>query len=174
MYFSKSRPNVHHNQIKIIGEISHAWQNVLSESERDYYINFAVEARKEYDQQQMEFRASGSYKPSTRFEKLHGDGPWIKKNVNEKNTLEREISSYETIKFPPRPLDVEKPEWEQKIESQKAREAERRKIRHSKAKKREEVEERMLINASRERTKRIQSIPIRSNTIADTNAENDC
>ena len=91
------RPNVQHNQIQAVGEISKIWKYDMSEAERDYYVRFAREAREEYTYQLQEFRATGSYTHSQRFCKLLGDGPFVRLIWEEKNELERELATYTEI-----------------------------------------------------------------------------
>ncbi len=150
------RPNAHHNQIKVVREISKIWKYGMSNEDREYYNEFASEAREEYEKQHFEFRATGAYKPSTKFERLGGgDGPWVRIVMHEKNALEREISSYVTVKFPPRPETADKPEWVTKIEKQNQREAKRREEREKKLKLQEEEQLRALKEASRAKMKRL-------------------
>ena len=122
------RPHVHHNQIKVVREISKIWKYGMSNADREYYIEFAREAREEYKQQHREFRATGHFHPSKIFKKMEG-GPWIRIAYHEKNALEREIATYDTVSFPPRPPDAETPHWVKKIELANERERQRRKKR---------------------------------------------
>jgi len=101
------RPNVKHNQIDAVGEISKIWKFDMSENERAYYNNFSKEAREEYKKQYREFRATGVYTKSTRFEKLENAGPWVHISDQEKNALEKELASYPTVVFPPRPPNLD-------------------------------------------------------------------
>ncbi len=148
-------PNVHHDQIKVVREISKIWKFQMSDHDREYYNEFAREAREEYEAQHLEFRATGAYKPSRIFERLHGDGPWVRIVRHEKNTLEREISNYETVKFPPRPEHFDKPFWVRKIEKQNEREAKRRMEREEKLKKERQEQIESLKEASKMKMKRI-------------------
>ena len=72
----------------------------------------ATDAKKEFDQQVIEYRATGSYQPSKHFERLENSSVWIRKD--RPSPLEKEISSYDTIQFPKRPpqLDEEYKERE--------------------------------------------------------------
>jgi hypothetical protein len=92
-------------------EISKIWRMGMSDEERQYYNDFSVEARKEYSRLQIEYRATGSFTPSGQFALLPGTNVWIKKNRLEQNGLEREISAYPVVVFPPRPPALE-PEYE--------------------------------------------------------------
>ncbi len=152
------RPHVHHNQVQVVREISKIWKYGMSDSDRDYYNVFCTETREEYEKQHAEFKATGSYKPSKVFERLHGDGPWVRIAYHEKNALEREISGYDSVKFPPRPLEMEKPDWVRVREKAKEKEMERRKAREERAKKRREKERKALEEASKEKEKRLRAI----------------
>jgi hypothetical protein len=109
----------------------------MTGADRDYYNDFAVQAKEEYDKQHEEFRATGSYKPSKIFTRLGNDanGPWVRIAHHEKNALEREISSYKNLKFPPRPETAEKPTWVTKIELQVQRGSQQKRAREEKLKK---------------------------------------
>lgn len=121
------RPGIHHNQIKAVHEISKIWNSGMSKEDKDYYITFVREAREEYLQQQREYRATGRFTPSTTFTKLEG-GPWVRTAYHEKNALEREISSYESFDFPPRPPEMDKA-YEMRMEESKRRRKEREKAK---------------------------------------------
>ncbi len=154
------RPDEHHNQIKVVREISKIWKFGMSDEDRAYYNEFCRHLRKEYDEQYSEYRATGSYKPSKLFERLHGNGPWMKKAFHEKNSLEREISSYNSIQFPPRPETMPKPHWLKKIEKGREREMERRKAREERARKRREKERLELEEANRAKMIRLENIEL--------------
>ena len=130
----------------------------MSDHDREYYNEFARDLREEYDQQHTEFRATGAYKPSRIFEKLQGDGPWVRIALHEKNALEREISNYETIKFPPRPANAQVPCWVTKIKKQNEREAQRKREREEKLDKKREEELRKLKEASIQKMKRLADV----------------
>ncbi len=151
------KPNEHHNQVKVVREISKIWRYGMSNEDRKYYNDFCKEFRKEYETQYAEYRATGSFRPSILFERLHGSGPWVRKAYHDKNSLEREISSYETVKFPERPEHMPKPEWLKKVEKAKEREMERRKEREERAKKRRLKERLALEEANREKVKRLKN-----------------
>ena len=152
------RPKVHHNQIKVVREISKIWKYGMSDADRDYYNIFAKETREEFEKQHAEYRATGSFKPSKVFKRLHGDGPWIRIAYHEKNALEREITGYDTVKFPPRPVEMEKPFWVKKIEKARAREMDRRKAREERTKRRREIERRELEEANRAKVERLKNV----------------
>ena len=101
------RPHERHEQTKVVQEISILWRIGLTDADRQYYSDFSEQARAEYKQQWMEFRATGAYTPSTRFEKVPGVNLWFRKQWEEKNALEKELASYETYSFPPRPPEFD-------------------------------------------------------------------
>lgn len=101
------RPDEPHDQSCVVREISKLWRIALSEEEQDFYNDFAAQIRAEYRRQHMEFRATGRYTPSEIFDRPTGAGLWIHKKESEKNALEREISQYETVQFPPRPPELD-------------------------------------------------------------------
>lgn len=92
-----------HDQAQITKYVSQLWGCALNKEERHRYNNFAKESRMEYDYQLRQFRATGYYIPSLRFEKMDpsrsGGGVWVKTNWEERNELEREISKYPTEAF---------------------------------------------------------------------------
>jgi len=106
------RPDERHDQSKVLQELGKIWRMGMSEDERDYFTKFATDAKKEFDQQVIEYRATGSYQPSKHFERLENSSVWIRKD--RPSPLEKEISSYDTIQFPKRPpqLDEEYKERE--------------------------------------------------------------
>lgn len=116
-------PDRHHDQISAVRRISMMW-NRLSDDGRDHYVRLAREARAEYDERLMEYRATGTWSPFTVFERLTNNrngvvcrtsaerstgsnGPWVRIPHGEKNELEREIDTYEQVIFPPRPAGSE-------------------------------------------------------------------
>ncbi len=78
-------------------------------------IFIAADAKKEFDQQVIEYRATGSYQPSKHFERLENSSVWIRKD--NPSPLEKEISSYDTILFPKRPPEMEEAYREREIRS---------------------------------------------------------
>jgi hypothetical protein len=66
----------------------------------------ATDAKTEFDQQVIEYRATGSYQPSKHFIRLDNSSVWIRKD--RPSHLEKEISSYKTIQFPKRPPELDK------------------------------------------------------------------
>jgi hypothetical protein len=129
------RPDEPHQQTKVVQEISKIWRYGMSEGEREYYNNFAYEAQKEYQRMHCQYRATGKYTPSLRFEKLQGVGPWVRIPWHEKNALERELATYESISFPPRPPILDDAYEQRRLEGirrRRLREAEHaRKLRES-------------------------------------------
>lgn len=117
-------PNELHDQTRVVQEISKSWRIDLNDEERQYYTDFADALRQECKVQNLEFRATGVYTRSERFEKLQGEGPWIHKNVDERNALEQEICTYETVIFPPRP-----PEYNDDYEKRQAESRHKRKLK---------------------------------------------
>lgn len=93
-------PQIRHNQIEAVGEISRMWKFDMTESERNYYTRSVREMREEYIQQLREFRATGYYTPSQRFTRLLGHGPFVRLRWEEKNNLEKELSTYKEIVRP--------------------------------------------------------------------------
>jgi hypothetical protein len=75
----------------------------------------ATDAKKEFDQQVIEYRATGSYQPSKHFIRLGNSSVWIRKD--RPSPLEKEISSYETIQFPKRPPELDKEYEEREMRS---------------------------------------------------------
>ena len=96
-----------HNQAILMKEIAKRWNS--ADVDREYYNTFAKEATEEYEEQRVQYRATGKYEPSTRFRKLDGGNVWVRKadDPSELIELEREISSYETVYFPPRPPSLD-------------------------------------------------------------------
>ncbi|GKY95424.1 hypothetical protein MPSEU_000503900 [Mayamaea pseudoterrestris] len=101
------RPHEPHNQPRVVQEISTYWKSVMTDAQRDEYNDFADQVRQEYTDQLCEFRATGTYTPSERFEKKPGANVWVRKRVHEKNALERELDTYESYSFPPRPAELD-------------------------------------------------------------------
>ncbi|CAJ1944413.1 unnamed protein product [Cylindrotheca closterium] len=95
------RPDQPHDQSRVVSEIAKIWRVSMSEEERAYYNQFATEARNEFDKQVVEYRATGSFRPSHSFSRLEGTNIWIRKHFQ--NGLEKEISQYPTAQFPKRP-----------------------------------------------------------------------
>lgn len=108
----------------VMQEISKIWRLGMSHEDREYYNDFALETRKEYEKQQIEFRATGSFTPSTRFGKLEGTNIWVRTKWEEKNGLEQEVSTYDDCAFPKRP-----PEYDQEYERSMAASNIRRKLK---------------------------------------------
>jgi hypothetical protein len=79
----------------------------MNDSDRQYYMDFAVDARQEYLNQQIEFGATGTYTPSKEFTKLEGVNVWVRAAWHEKSGLEREIVGYDSVTFPKRPPELD-------------------------------------------------------------------
>jgi len=120
------RPDEPHDQSKVMQEISRMWRMKLSERERNYYNAFSDECRKEYKYMQREFRATGYYTPSDRFEKLGGAGLWVHKKIEERNELEVEVDSYDTVVFPMRPPEMDEDYMRRDRENKERRKAKMR------------------------------------------------
>ena len=75
----------------------------------------AEDAKTEFDQQAIEYRATGSFQPSTHFVRLEKSNIWVRKDCP--SPLEKEISSYKTIKFPMRPPALDKEYKERELRS---------------------------------------------------------
>jgi hypothetical protein len=110
------RPNEQHQQTMVIKEISNIWKHGMTDDDREYYNEFAREAREEYVKLHQEFRATGRYEPSHRFQKLQGVGSWVRSRWEEKNGLERELSTYETVLFPLRPPQLDEAYEKRRLE----------------------------------------------------------
>ena len=88
-------------------EISKIWRLGMRDEDRKYYNEFAVDVRKEYEKQQIEFRATGSFTPSADFHKLDGVNVWVRSKWHEKNGLEQELAQYDSFQFPRRPAELD-------------------------------------------------------------------
>jgi len=114
------RINEPHSQTKVVQEISRMWKYNLSENERKFYNDFSDECRQEYKRLSMEFRATAHFTPSEIFERIQGVGPWIHKRIEERNDLEREIATYDTVVFPMRPPEMDE-DYKKRDQESKAR-----------------------------------------------------
>jgi hypothetical protein len=128
-----------HDQARVVQEISKLWRIALSEEDHRYYNDFCEEIREEYKIQHMEFRATGVYTTSDVFDRPTGAGLWVRKIMNEKNDLEKEIATYETIKFPIRPPEFDEDYKRRAIESRRVRKIKLRKEWEERRKLREEI-----------------------------------
>ena len=133
------RPNEPHRQTEVVKEISKIWKLGMEECDRVYYNEFAREARDEYNQLLQEYRATGRYQQSRKFEKLQGVGPWVRVAWHEKNGLERELSTYETVLFPPRPQSLDAAYFDRRKESVKKRKLKNAESRNCSTTEEEEV-----------------------------------
>eukprot|EP00536_Pseudo-nitzschia_multiseries_P007942 jgi/Psemu1/287468/fgenesh1_pg.192_\ len=107
------RPNERHDQTKVIQQLAKIWRVGMSQEGRDYFTKFAEDARKEFEQQVIEYRATGSYKPSKHFQRLENSSVWVR--IDRPSPLEEEICSYETIHFPKRPPELNEEYEEREI-----------------------------------------------------------
>jgi hypothetical protein len=89
----------------VVQEISKLWRIGMSELDRQYYNDFAMDAKNEYERQVIEYRATGKFTPSQKFDKLVGVNVWVRRILP--NGLETEIASYTTCLFPPRPPQLD-------------------------------------------------------------------
>jgi hypothetical protein len=89
----------------VVQEISKLWRIGMSEQDRNYYNDFAMDAKNEYERQVIEYRATGKFTPSQKFDKLVGVNVWVRRFLP--NGLETEIASYTTCLFPPRPPQLD-------------------------------------------------------------------
>jgi hypothetical protein len=122
------RINERHDQTRIVQEISKMWKHGLTDADREYYNKFCLDVRQEYKKQHMEFRATGYYTPSTTFERnTDGAGLWVRKKIHEKNRLELEIATYDTVKFPLRPPSFNDEHKRRELESRRKR---KEKLKH--------------------------------------------
>ena len=101
------RPNESHDQTRVMQEISSYWKHNMTADSRQDYIDFADDARDEYVVQLRQFRATGTFTPSQRFEKKPGANIWVRKRYLEKTELERELETYDTYSFRPRPPELD-------------------------------------------------------------------
>ena len=132
--------------LPVVKEIGKVWRYGISEKEREYYNDFAREAREEYQEQYREYRATGRFTPSKTFKKL---GPlWVRIKMHEKSALEREIDSYETVQFPPRPPEMD--------EAYRKREEESKQRRKEKLKAMREEQEALEVAEGEERPRLAQ------------------
>mmetsp|Transcript_15384 Transcript_15384/g.42666 ORF Transcript_15384/g.42666 Transcript_15384/m.42666 type:complete len:321 (+) Transcript_15384:106-1068(+) len=99
------RPNERHDQTKVVQQLAKIWRVGMSQDEREYFTKFADDARKEFEQQVIEYRATGSYKPSKYFKRIENTSVWVRKD--HPSPLEEEICSYETVQFPKRPPELD-------------------------------------------------------------------
>jgi len=109
------RPYERHDQSKVLQELGKIWRMGMSNEEHDYFTKFAADTKTEFDQQVIEYRATGSYQPSKHFIRLKNSCVWIRKD--RPSHLEKEISSYKTIQFPKRPPELDKEYEEREIRS---------------------------------------------------------
>jgi len=132
--------NEPHSQSKVVQEISRLWRMNLSNEDRQYYTDFCEECRKEYKKLHMEFRATGQYTPSDKFERVDGVGLWVHKKYEDKNKLEREIASYDMSEFLNRPPEVEAELKRRAKESQERRKKKLKAEREQKQKEKEQAQ----------------------------------
>ena len=109
----------------------------MPRKQREHYTKLARDARAEYQNRLMEYRATGHWATFTTIARLGnnkngeisrtavernsgGNGPWVRIPYSEKNDLEKEIDTYDQVIFPPRPEGMEE-EHERKMAESKER-----------------------------------------------------
>lgn len=97
----------------VLSRIATIWKSALTDEERKYYNTFAEEARKEYQTQVIEYRATGSYQSSECFRPLEDTNIWVRTDIPCR--LEKEIQSYDTVRFRPRPPELDEAYEERQI-----------------------------------------------------------
>jgi hypothetical protein len=111
-----------HNQAACVLEISRLWRYAFTETQRKYYDDFATQLQAEYQKQRLEFRTTGTYTPSSTFERR--GTVWLRMDSNQRNEIEHEIAAYESVSFPPRP-----PSMDEDFQRREANRALHRKLR---------------------------------------------
>jgi hypothetical protein len=128
------------------------WKSVMSEDDRQYYIKFAEEARKEYQAQLIEYRATGSYQPSKRFKPLEHTNIWVR--IDSPCALEQEIQSYDTVQFRPRPPELDEAYEERQIISKLKRKLRTQGLMDSRGHLQEGVDFKKMIEEEKRKQKR--------------------
>eukprot|EP00578_Thalassiosira_sp_NH16_P000500 CAMPEP_0181131918 /NCGR_PEP_ID=MMETSP1071-20121207/30715_1 /TAXON_ID=35127 /ORGANISM="Thalassiosira sp., Strain NH16" /LENGTH=348 /DNA_ID=CAMNT_0023218211 /DNA_START=18 /DNA_END=1064 /DNA_ORIENTATION=+ len=135
-------PDRHHDQIAAVRRISAMWKK-LKQRERDHYQQLCKDARIEYEDRMLEYRATGAWSPFTTYARLENNkngsivrtsaegstgslGPLVRIPYEKKNDLEKELETYEQVIFPPRPLRLKEEHEKKVVEREKRR---REKIR---------------------------------------------
>jgi hypothetical protein len=113
---NKNNNHMKHDQTKMVQEISKMWKVTLTDQDREYYHVFVMNLKKEYHKQLIEYRATGYYTPSSKYVRNNnGIGLWTHIQKQDKNALELEIDTYETVQFPSTHLNED--EQQQRIQS---------------------------------------------------------
>lgn len=110
-----------HDQSAVVREMSKVWRIVMSSTDQQYYNDASFAARTEYQQQLMEFRATGTYTPSETFKQLEPTNTWVYKDLSKANPLEQEIQSYKSHDFPVRPAQYDAAYAQRNLESKARR-----------------------------------------------------
>jgi len=142
-------PDRHYNQAVAAKRIGAMW-NRLSEEDKRHYDDLVRDSRAEYESRILEYRATGKWSPYTQCGRLARNldesrrresratstngkldclGPWVRLDPDKKNELERELDTYETVVFPPRP------QWSEEDHERRAKESylkRRKKIKEKK------------------------------------------
>lgn len=132
------RPHERHSQAAAMKEISQLWRTTLRDAERQWYNEFCEQVRAEYAHQRLEFRATGHYQPSQRFERVQGANLWVHTQECDKNDLEKEIAGYDTVVFPLRPPQFDKEYKQREIASKERRKQKLKAERRAKRQKRQQ------------------------------------
>lgn len=116
------RSGERHNQTAVVQEISKVWRINLSDEDQKYYHEMADYIRTEYKTQYLEYRATGSFTPSDSYKRVGNF--WTHRKKHEKNDLELELDTYDTVLFPPRP-----PEFDDEYRKREEESKRRRKLK---------------------------------------------
>ena len=115
--------------------------NGMSKKDRNHYVQLAKDARTEYEERLMEYRATGNWAPFSTIIRLENNkngvvcrstlerityGPWVRIPLEQKNELEKELEAYDQVIFPPRPAGMEE---EHETRVKESLEKRRKKIR---------------------------------------------
>jgi hypothetical protein len=118
--YQRYQNTIQHDQTKMVPEISNIWKSVLSDADRNYYHIFQRGIRQEYQQQVLEYRATGYYTPSTKYQRNHETvGLWTHIQTCDQNALEMEIATYDTVQFPSTTLNEQEQEQRLQVSQEK-------------------------------------------------------
>jgi hypothetical protein len=79
----------------------------MTDEDRQYYNEFAIQAKEAYQKQHIEYRATGKFTLSKDFKRMDGVNVWVRSAWHESNGLEREIAGYGTFSFRKRPAEFD-------------------------------------------------------------------
>jgi hypothetical protein len=108
----------------VVQEISKIWRMGMTDEDRQYYNEFAIQAKEAYQKQHIEYRATGEFTLSKDFKRMDGVNVWVRSAWHENNGLEREIAGYDTFSFPKRPA-----EFDEEYEKRAKESVQRRKLK---------------------------------------------